>query len=203
MTRWRLPRDRSAHTAAPLLVRARDEPELFAEFYVAYYDQVLTFFARRVLDPETAFDLMAETFAAAFAGLPAFRGSSIGESQSWLWTIARNQLSRWIERGKVERRCMAELGIERVAMSAIEYERVEELAAIDRFSGEIHAALARLSVDHRNAIRLRVVDELTYEEIAVRLAVSQQVVRARVSRGLRELGRALSADTTDLQEALD
>jgi hypothetical protein len=60
----------------PLLSRARREPEAFAEFYAEQRHHVLGFFARRTLDPETAVDLVAETFAAAFAAFPSFRGES-------------------------------------------------------------------------------------------------------------------------------
>ena len=43
----------------------------------------------------------------------------------------------------------------------------------------------------REAVRLRVVDELEYDELAARLSISAQTARARVSRGLRALGEAI------------
>jgi RNA polymerase sigma-70 factor (ECF subfamily) len=41
---------------------------------------------------------------------------------------------------------------------------------------------------------MRIVDELPYEEIAEELGISEQTVRARVSRGLRALADALEHD---------
>ena len=187
---------------APLLVRAQLHPELFAEFYAEHYEQVLAFFARRTLDPETAFDLMAETFASAFAGLPAFRGRSEQEGMAWLWTIARHQLYRWSERGVVERRSLAELGVELAPMSAAEFERIEELAALDQIRDEVMAALDALAIDQRDAVRLRVIEERSYAVVAAELGVSEQVARARVSRGLRELGRSLESRKPAFREAL-
>lgn len=43
------------------------DPAAFGEFYVANAKPMLVFFTRRVLDPETALELTAETFAQAFA----------------------------------------------------------------------------------------------------------------------------------------
>jgi RNA polymerase sigma-70 factor (ECF subfamily) len=39
--------------------------------------------------------------------------------------------------------------------------------------------------DHALAVRLRVVDELEYHQIAAAFRISEQAARARVSRGLR------------------
>jgi RNA polymerase sigma-70 factor (ECF subfamily) len=51
--------------------------------------------------------------------------------------------------------------------------------------------LARLSVEQRRALDLRIVQERSYAEVASDLGISELAARARVSRGLRALGRAL------------
>jgi RNA polymerase sigma-70 factor (ECF subfamily) len=43
-------------------------------------------------------------------------------------------------------------------------------------------------------VRLRVVDELPYCEVARRLAITEEAARARVSRALRGLSRTLSTE---------
>ena len=53
------------------------------------------------------------------------------------------------------------------------------------------SAFSDLSGDQREALRLRVIDELPYPEIAESLGVSEQTARARVSRGLRRLADAV------------
>ena len=60
--------------ASPGFVGAREDPSTFADVYVEYHEQVLRFFARRTFDPETAFDLMAETFAELFAHIDGVPG---------------------------------------------------------------------------------------------------------------------------------
>src|SRR5690242_9317454 len=96
--------------AMSTFVRAREDPASFADVYVAYRAAVLRFFARRTPDPETAFDLMAETFAELLARIDEFRGATEEQGRAWMWTIARHQLYRWRERGVVERRSLERLG---------------------------------------------------------------------------------------------
>jgi RNA polymerase sigma-70 factor (ECF subfamily) len=187
---------------APLLVQAQRSPELFADFYAEHYEQVLGYFARSTFDPETAFDLMAETFAAAFAALMSFRGATEEQAMAWLWTIARHQLYRWRDRGVVERRCLQQLGVELTAVSTPEFERIEQMAALDQIKPEIIGALQALGCDQRRAVRLRVIDEHPYSAIARELGVSEQVARARVSRGLRELARMLKPSRAALTETV-
>ncbi|HEX2085965.1 MAG TPA: RNA polymerase sigma factor [Solirubrobacteraceae bacterium] len=198
MPAWSRRARHAAGDGRPLLVRARERPELFGEFFAEAHERVLRFFARRVLDPETAFDLMAETFAAAFESLGDFRGTTEDQGHAWLWAIARNRLYRWRQRGEVEQRCMRRLGIEVPSMSMVEYERAEELADLARVRERLARCLETLAPDQREAIRLRVVDERDYDEIAALLGVSETVVRARVSRGLRRLALVLEDVETEL-----
>src|SRR4051794_16174259 len=96
----------------PGFVQARADPTTFADVYLEYHDQVLRYFARRTFDPETAFDLMAETFAELFAHIDDFRGTDEDQGRAWMWAVARHQLYRWRERGVVERRSLERIGVE-------------------------------------------------------------------------------------------
>jgi len=58
------------------LLAARTCAETFGVFYERHFASVLAFFRRRVRGPEEAFDLAAETFAAALASVPRFRPGS-------------------------------------------------------------------------------------------------------------------------------
>jgi DNA-directed RNA polymerase specialized sigma24 family protein len=86
---------------AALLRRcAAGDDEAFAVFYRRHLDGVLAFLRRRVREPELAFDLAAETFAAAITGAGTWRGE--GEAAAWLYGIARNKLLASLRSGRVE-----------------------------------------------------------------------------------------------------
>src|SRR4051794_23626461 len=96
---------------------ATGDAEAFAEFYDLYAERILVFLTRRTADPEIAFDLTSETFARALAGCDSFRGSTNAAEQAWLFTIARNELNRFLARGYHEREAANRYSIERPVMS--------------------------------------------------------------------------------------
>jgi RNA polymerase sigma-70 factor (ECF subfamily) len=166
-----------------------------ADAFAALYDReartVLVFIARRTLDPELALDLTAETFAQAFRGRRSFRGATAMEERAWLFTIARRQISRYHRRGTVERRALEALGAQVPEAHEDDLREIEEAAGLDDLRAALGDELARLNHDQRAALQLRVVEERSYPEVADALGVSEQTARARVSRGLRALARAL------------
>jgi len=168
------------------------EPDDLSRLYETHAVDLLRFFARQTLQVEVAIDLVAETFARAFEHRGQFRGRDEHEALAWVFGIARHELSGYFRRGAVERRALAKLGLEVPPLVDADYERVEELADLHEQRSAIGDALAKLSFDHREALRLRVVEDHTYPEIARTLGISEATARARVSRALRALSNATS-----------
>lgn len=166
-------------------------PGAFPHFYALHAEQVLRFFARRTYDPQVALDLTAETFAEAFSHRRRCRAVDPAAARAWLFGIARHQLGHYLRRGQVEQRALRRLGIAPPVAADEELARIEELAELRPLRELVAQELSKLSAEHREALRMRVVDELPYPTIAERLAVSEQTARARVSRGLGALARAL------------
>ena len=83
------------------------------------------------------------------------------------------------------------LGIEPPQLTDEELARIEQRAGLEDLRATLSEALERLAPAQREALRLRVVQELDYVTVASRLGVSQATARARVSRGLRALTVAL------------
>lgn len=159
--------------------------------YDRHADTMLGFFARRTFDPDTAVDLVAETFARAFVERGRCRARTDAEQAAWLYGISRNLLADWRRRAQVERRALAKLGVERRALTDTEYDRIEALAGLGDL---VSAGLAQLTDDHRDALRLRIVEEREYTEVARVLGISEQTARARVSRALGALRRHLTEE---------
>jgi RNA polymerase sigma-70 factor (ECF subfamily) len=166
-------------------------PEGFVALYRREADLVLRFCARRVLDPETAVDLCAETFAQAFRGRRAFRGVTELEARAWLLTIARRQVARYLQKGALDRRARDALGLQTPVLQEGDAEEIERRAGLAPLRVALAEELSRLGGDQREALRLRVVEELPYPEVARSLGVTEATARARVSRGLRALAAAL------------
>jgi RNA polymerase sigma factor (sigma-70 family) len=158
--------------------------EAFAAFYRRHGDLVLSYLRKRVADPEQAFDLAAETFAAALVSLRRYEAGR-GPAAGWLLGIAHHKLLESLRRGRVEAAARRRLRLEPIAVDDEDLHRVEERAAAG--APALERLLAELPDEQRAAVRARVLDERDYAEIALELECSPQVVRQRVSRGLRTL----------------
>jgi RNA polymerase sigma factor (sigma-70 family) len=178
-----------ARTDDDLLRDTPEHPEAFGIFYRRHVDAVLSFFRVRTGDPELAADLMAETFAAALLAAPRFKPRK-EPAIAWLFTIARRKLIDSWRRGRVEDAARRKLGLEPIELDDGGLARIDALVDEEREPRPLLELMQSLPADQREALRLRVIDERDYPDIARELECSEAVVRQRVSRATRSL-RAL------------
>jgi RNA polymerase sigma-70 factor, ECF subfamily len=163
-TKWRLRRGLSAEEVA----------ELFDDLGAP----LLSWFRREVKTRDEAADLWSETWARVVASRTRIRGSTRAEHAGFVYTTARNLLADWRRRGVIEQRALQQLGIEPLRMEH-ELPDLDVPRALEQLEG--------LPQDQREAVQLRVLEELDYDEIAERTGSTEPAVRQRVSRGLRWL----------------
>ena len=144
--------------------------------------------ARR--DDDAAHDLTAETFAQAWLARARFRDEAGGSAGPWLFAIARHVLlALGAPRALEQQRVPTGSGCERSRAAAAE-PRGGWLDGLDE-------ALDELPPGQREAIRLRVVDDLAYDGVADALGTTPQAARVRVHRGLAALRHRLSGGAPD------
>jgi RNA polymerase sigma factor (sigma-70 family) len=173
-----------------LLSAARTDPEAFGAFYRGHAAAVERWIRAQTPDMATAADLTAETFAQALVSLTRFRGTSDEEARAWLYGIARNLVRRYHRRGRVELATCRKLGIQ-LDHDPDDLARVEAQMDAVANTGELAAALNTLPAAQRQALQLRVIDELNYSEAAALMGTSEQNARIRVSRALKTLSQRL------------
>lgn len=178
-------------SALAALLSVMDDADAFSELYRSEGESVLIFLTRRTWDGETALELTAETFALALRSWRRLSKLAPEQQRAWLFTVARRQLSRYLRRAKIERRAIRRLGMQLPEMDQEDVLLIEQRAGLPELRQTLERELSRLSAAQREALRLRVVEERSYEEMALALGISEQTARARVSRGLRALSRAL------------
>jgi RNA polymerase sigma factor (sigma-70 family) len=172
-------------------------PRLDHQHLTAAYERdarrLLIWLTRRTYDGQLAVDLVGETYARAWESRRRFQGTPDDPEALAAWTfgIARHVLADALRRGRTERAALARLQVEPPRLAPDELARLEDLAELGSLRAALAVALEDLSPEQRDAVRLRVVDELDYPAIARRLGISEDAVRARVSRGLRTLAVAM------------
>jgi RNA polymerase sigma-70 factor (ECF subfamily) len=171
---------------ARLIVASREDPAAFRLLYERWAERLLGYFYVRVRDPEVAADLLAETFAVAYERRHRFEDTG-HPGAAWLYGIARKELAHFFRRRAVDRRALRRLGIAVPTLDEESIARIEQLADVTSQQPMLVAALERMTTAEREAVELRVVDELDYGEIAARLGCSAGSARTRVHRGLARL----------------
>jgi RNA polymerase sigma-70 factor (ECF subfamily) len=169
---------------AALVARvARGDRAAFGQLYDRYLPLVLRWSLRETGNRELAADLAAETFAAALIASPRYRAAK-GAVGTWLLGIARNKLRESRRHHRIEDSARRRVGLDRTELTDADLERIDDLVSLE---GGIVELLEALPPVLRDAVTQRVLEERSYEELAVELRCSESVVRQRVSRGLRTL----------------
>ncbi len=181
-----------------LLVAARSDPQAFGEFYRRHAVAMERWLQTQTPDLATAADLTAETFAQALVSLGRFRGSKDEQAVAWLFGIARNLVRRFHRRGRAELEMCRRLGIQ-LDYDMDELPRLEAQLDAHTDASELSDALNTLPDAQRQALQLRVVDELDYRKAAALMGTSEQNARIRVSRALKALSLRLQGVADDQQ----
>jgi RNA polymerase sigma-70 factor (ECF subfamily) len=180
------------------LLRAGDAAA-FNRFVEDRTADVYALLYRLTEDAEEARDLTQETFLQAFRSIANFRGDA--DLRTWLYRIAVNQArNRW--RWWRRRRRGSTVSLDEPAARDSEQTlgaRLRDEGARDperdALAHEreqlIVAALATLARPYREAVVLRDIEGLSYEEVAAALEISIGTVKSRLSRGRAELRRRL------------
>ena len=137
-------------------------------------------------------DVTQETFLKAWQAIGRFR---IGEPlYPWLARIAMNAAFSMMRSRKRRPEVAIEPLIEGGAQWAGDDDPAENAAAGER-DERLASAFATLSEEHRAVLALRVVEDLSYDEIARALRIPVGTVMSRLSRARAELRSRLGAMT--------
>ena len=177
----------------------------FARFYQGAVRPVTRYFVARVRCHQQADDLSSSTFLAAYTSRADYDNCR-GTPHAWVFGIARHQLAQWQRRqnaymravGRVATRERLDSGADHT--SSEPFERVDE--AVSNRQATLHAvaALGHLSGRQATALRLRVLGQLPYADLAASLGCSDGAARVRVSRGLRVMATALETRAAGSRE---
>jgi RNA polymerase sigma factor (sigma-70 family) len=181
---------RPVNSDIELLRAARTDPDAFGNFYRRHALAVERWIGAQTPDLATAADLTAETFAQALVSLDRFRGATDEAARGWLYGIARNLVRRYHGRGRVERATGQKLGIQ-LDHDPDELAEIESQIDASIQTPELTQALNALPDTQRQALQLRVVDEMDYDEAAVLMGTTGHKARIRVPRALKTLSTRL------------
>ena len=149
-------------------------------------------------------DLTQDVFLKIYSNLGSFDAAR-GSLPVWITTMTRNLLVDNFRRTRNQR-----------ATGSLDdgWDQAEELKPADRLEAKgpsphefaarkelanmVQGALAKVSVELREAVILRDLQDLDYKEIAQVLAIPEGTVKSRISRGRAELARLLERNKLEV-----
>ena len=183
----------------------RGDVKAFEMLVVKYQRRIERLIGRMVRDADRVQDIAQETFIRAYRALPQFRGDSA--FYTWLYRIAVNSAKKALadfKRDPLVTESALHTGEEGEETSRAENElsdgeTPEALLASKEIAGVVNAAIEALSEDLRQAITLREIEGLSYEEIAEVMNCPIGTVRSRIFRAREAIAARLRPllDTRD------
>jgi RNA polymerase sigma-70 factor, ECF subfamily len=179
---------------AEIIERARKgDPVAWEKLVVRHTKRIYNLCYRFVGRIDQAEDLTQEVFLKVFRNLSSFRPET-GQFITWVMSVGRNLLIDHYRQSKDDRVTISTDENEEFsildslpaaqASPQVELEREENVALLRK-------ALERLPPQLREAVILRDLEELSYEEIGEILRVPEGTVKSRINRGRVELAKHL------------
>ena len=179
---------------------AEGDADAFEALMLAYEKQVYNLALRMVGNPDDALDLSQEAFLRAWRGLSNYRSDSA--FSTWLYRLTSNVCIDFLRREKKRKV---------VPLHYTDEEEERELDIPDAGPGveerligqaeqeQVAAALNQLDSEYRQALILRVFQDMSYAEIADILGIREGTVKSRIARA-REKMRLLMQKSRNQRE---
>jgi len=177
---------------------------LFADLIGRFQDRLYNFAYRLTSSPEDAADLTQETFTRAIKGIHQFKGNS--RFYTWLVRIMINITNDWKTKSKNDYDLQHEMQILLERSQAADIVKIQD----PQFHAQNHEmvdllwrAIDRLDIPHRQVLLLRDLEQLSYDEIAQILRLTEGTVKSRIFRAresLRELLAPILSPKTGSKE---
>lgn len=171
----------------------RGDKSAFNVLVLKYQHKVLKLVTRYVRDPVEAEDIAQEAFIKAYRALPSFRGESA--FYTWLYRIAANTAKNVLVSS---RRRLVDYDLdlqdpEDYAAQVLlkDSDTPEGMLLTEEIRQTVTEAMQQLPNDLREAITLRELEGLSYEEIAEVMECPVGTVRSRIFRAREAIDKKL------------
>ncbi|MEO6033416.1 MAG: RNA polymerase sigma factor RpoE [Burkholderiaceae bacterium] len=191
---------------AALVARVKEgDVKAFEMLVVKYQRRIERLIGRMVRDVDLVPDIAQETFIRAYRAIPKFRGDSA--FYTWLYRIAVNTAKKALmelkrdplvsESARTSRDDDDETS--RVENELSDGETPDAVLASKQIAAAVNFAIEALSDELRQAITLREIEGLSYEEIAEMMNCPIGTVRSRIFRARESIAQRLRPllDTRD------
>jgi RNA polymerase sigma-70 factor (ECF subfamily) len=180
---------------------AQSQEQALAQLYDRYHRRIYNLVLAIVYDPMTAEEITLDVFMRVWQKAGTYRAEQ-AKASTWLISIARHHAIDVLRRrvGRSNRLTMLwEESISHVESSG---SNTQELAEVALRREHIHAALANLSPEQKQALVLAYFGGYTQDQIAELLAQPLGTIKTRIRLALLKLREFLSEERADQAKSI-
>lgn len=167
-----------AREAVWVLQAQRRDPAAFARLIDCYERRLLYYLRRFVPDADRVLDVLQDVWLTVFRKLPELR--SADAFRTWLYRIAHDRVAGQVRADVRRERAYEAARSHHRGATADDAGDPGEACASAENAALVHRALPALSVDHREVLALRFVEDMTVEEIAAVTRAAAGTVKSRL-----------------------
>lgn len=185
-------------------IKGREREEHFRLLFERFYDRVYWLLRKKGLSAEDCADLTQDVFFSIYKELKSLRDISLFEH--WIYKITLNTYRAHIQRGTTQKRSGRTISLEEEESYTNELNRTAsyttgrhndamEITLKKERMEKFREALWQLPEQMRRCVQLRIINELSYQEIASEMGISINKVKAHLHHAHKILREKLKAYT--------
>lgn len=178
---------------------ASTKEERFQAMVLPYLDSAFNLARWLTRNHQDAEDIVQESYLRAFKFFDSFHGE---DGRAWLLGIVRNTFYTWYQQHKAQAhntQFEEEIHGDRLEVSDTRYDEHDPEALLIQkdIRAELQLALEGLSVEFREVIVMRELEDLSYKQISGIVGIPIGTVMSRLGRGRKQLAEIIRSKTLD------
>jgi len=177
------------------------DDQAFGELFDFYYPKILNYALRSTSNLENAKDITSNTFLRTLKGLKSFKWQTDSSFNAWIYRIATNEINQFFRKHK---KYKSNIRIEENEIDISDNNQssktIQSSIENNEYLTIINNALLQLSQEHRSIIRLRYIEDLSYEEISQIMDKNESTIRVYCKRAKEKMKEIIEKDNKKFLE---
>jgi len=162
-----------------LIEKSKNKDEqAFSELFDLYYDRILNYVWRRVLNVEYAKDITSNTFLKVLKNIQRFECTEEASFNGWIYKIATNEINQYFRKQNKyhliidDENNLFDLGDDNKAA-----EEIEKKIDNDKYNQVLNKSIRQLKPIYQDILHLRYFEEMSYKEISEVINKNETTIR--------------------------
>ncbi len=185
-----------------LVKRAQNKDrEAFGQIFDLYYDKLLNYVFRRVLNVEYAKDITSNVFLRILNKMEQFEWRNGPFSfDGWVFKIATNEVNQYFRKQNRYKLTIDDPNFKELGTDNNIAEEIEKKVDNDKHLLVLNKAIRQLKPIYQDILHLKYFEDMSYEEISQVLNKNESTVRVYSQRAKEELRIILEGDASKFLE---